>query len=314
MYYFEEEVARATERAGLRGVLGQSVIGFPAPDYRTPEEALEGARTFIVQYKDHPLVVPSVAPHALYTTPLDVVAEAAKLAKEHGVPLQIHAVEPPEENDQMLSKLGKRTIDALADAGALSKGTILHHAIWLSDGDIETIARYGASTSHNPESNMKTASGVARVPDLLAAGVAVGLGTDGPASNNNLDLFEEMDTAAKLAKLIREDPTVLPAKTVFRMATLGGAEALGLSDRIGSLEPGKLADVVLIDVTAPGLVPLYNVYSHLVYAIKGGDVDAVVVNGKIVVKDSRMVTVDENEVTARANALKRQVLESVAVR
>jgi 5-methylthioadenosine/S-adenosylhomocysteine deaminase len=314
MYYFEEEVARATERAGLRGVLGQSVIGFPAPDYRTPEEALEGARKFLVQYKDHPLIVPSVAPHALYTTPLDVVVRAAKLAREHGVPLQIHAVEPPEENDQMVEKLGKRTIQALADAGVLSKGTILHHAIWLSDEDIETIARYGASTSHNPESNMKTASGVARVPDLLAAGIAVGLGTDGPASNNNLDLFEEMDTAAKLAKLVREDPTVLPAKTVFRMATLGGAEALGLADRIGSLEPGKLADVVLIDVTAPGLVPLYNVYSHLVYAIKGGDVDAVVVNGKIVVKDSRMVTVDEDEATARANALKLRILESLSVR
>jgi 5-methylthioadenosine/S-adenosylhomocysteine deaminase len=314
MYYFEEEVARATERVGLRGILGQSVIGFPAPDYRSPEEALAGARAFLEKYKDHPLVIPSVAPHALYTTPLDVVVEAHRLAKEYGVPLQIHAVEPPEENDQMMEKLGKRTIDALADAGVLSKGTILHHAIWLSDSDIDVIAKHGAATSHNPESNMKTASGIARVPELLAAGIAVGLGTDGPASNNNLDLFEEMDTAAKLHKLFREDPTVLPAKTVFRMATLGGAEALGIGDRVGSLEEGKLADVVLVNVDSPGLVPLYNVYSHLVYAVKGGHVSTVVVNGRVVVRNFRVTTVDEGEVMAKANELKRQVLQSLAVK
>ncbi len=314
MYMFEGEAARATERAGIRGVLGQSVIGFPVPDYRTPEEALAGARAFIERYRSHPLIIPSVAPHALYTTPLAIVERARDLAREYGVPLQIHAVEPPEENDQMMQKLGKRTIDALADAGILGPGTILHHAIWLSEEDIRTIARYGASTSHNPESNMKTASGVSPVPDLLAAGVAVGLGTDGPASNNNLDMFEEMDTAAKLHKLVHQDPTVMPAKTVFRMATLGGAKALGIADRVGSLEAGKLADVVLVDTRAPELTPLYDVYSHLVYAAKGGNVSTVVVNGKIVVRNRRMETVDEAEVLAKARELKDRILESLGRR
>jgi 5-methylthioadenosine/S-adenosylhomocysteine deaminase len=311
MYMFEEEAARATERAGIRGVLGQSVIGFPVPDYRTPEESLAGARAFIERYRGHPLVIPSVAPHALYTTPLAIVERARDLAREFGVPLQIHAVEPPEENEQMVSKIGKRTIDALADAGILGPGTILHHAIWLSEDDIRTIARFGASTSHNPESNMKTASGVSPVPDLLAAGVAVGLGTDGPASNNNLDMFEEMDTAAKLHKLVRKDATTMPAKTVFHMATLGGATALGLGDRIGSLEVGKLADVVLIDTRVPELTPLYDVYSHLVYAAKGANVTTVVVNGKIVVRNRHMETVDEAEVLAKARELKEKILKSL---
>jgi 5-methylthioadenosine/S-adenosylhomocysteine deaminase len=314
MYMFEEEAARATERAGIRGVLGQSVIGFPVPDYRTPEDALAGARAFIERYRAHPLIIPSVAPHALYTTPLEIVERARDLAREYGVPLQIHAVEPPEENDQMMQKLGKRTIDALADAGFLGPRTILHHAIWLSGEDVRTIARHGASTSHNPESNMKTASGVSPVPDLLAAGVAVGLGTDGPASNNNLDMFEEMDTAAKLHKLVRRDATAMPAKTVFRMATLGGAKALGIDDRVGSLEPGKLADVVLIDARAPELTPLYDVYSHLVYAVKGGNVGTVVVNGRIVVRNRRMETVDEAEVLAKARELKDRILESLGRR
>jgi 5-methylthioadenosine/S-adenosylhomocysteine deaminase len=312
MYYFEDEVARATKKVGLRGVLGQSVIGFPAPDYKTPEEALAGAKRFIERYRDDPLVIPSVAPHALYTTPLDVVVKAHRLARDYGVPFQIHAVEAPEENDQILAKLGKRTIPALADAGVLGPGTILHHAIWLSDEEIQIIAKSGASTSHNPESNMKTASGVARVPDLLAAGVAVGLGTDGPASNNNLDMFEEMDTAAKLHKVFRSDPTVMPAKTVFRMATLGGAKALGIDDRVGSLEVGKLADVVLVDARVPELTPLYDVYSHLVYAAKGGNVSTVVVNGKLIVDNHHVVTVDENEVLEKAREWQRRILESLA--
>jgi 5-methylthioadenosine/S-adenosylhomocysteine deaminase len=314
MYMFEEEAARATERAGIRGILGQSVIGFPVPDYKSPDEALAGAKALLERYRDHPLIIPSVAPHALYTTPLEIVRKARDLARDYGAPLQIHAVEPPEENAQMLAKIGKRTIDALADAGILGPGTILHHAIWLSEEDIRTIARYGASTSHNPESNMKTASGVSPVPDLLAAGVEVGLGTDGPASNNNLDMFEEMDSAAKLHKLVRGDATAMPAKTVFRMATLGGAKALGIGDRVGSLEPGKLADVVLVDARAPELTPLYDVYSHLVYAAKGNNVATVVVNGKVVVRDRRMETVDAREVMTKANEIKARILESLGRR
>ncbi len=310
-YYFEEEVARATDEAGLRGVLGQTIIGFPAPDYATPEEALVGAEEFIKQYRDHPRVTPSVAPHALYTTSLEVVESAYRLTRRYEVPFQIHAAEPPTENQMVKEKLGKETIAALDDAGILSPGVVLHHSIWLSDEDIQRIARSGAATSHNPESNMKTASGLARVPDLIAAGVTVGLGTDGPASNNNLDMFEEMDTAAKLHKLIREDPTVMPAAKVFELATLGGAKALGLEESIGSIEPGKLADIVLIDVNVPELTPLYDVYSHLVYVIKGGHVGTVLVGGNFVVRDGKVTTVDVDEVMAKARELQARILESL---
>jgi 5-methylthioadenosine/S-adenosylhomocysteine deaminase len=216
MYYFEDEVARATSDVGMRGVLGQTVIGFPAPDYKTPDESLAAAERLIQKWKGHALVVPSVAPHALYTTPVDVVRRAHALARRYGVPLQIHAAEIADEDERVLKSAGQRSIPALAGAGVLGPGTILHHAIWLREDDLAVLARSGASTSHNPESNMKTAAGVAPVPELLAAGVAVGLGTDGPASNNNLDMFEAMDFAAKLHKSARVDATALPGAPCSR--------------------------------------------------------------------------------------------------
>lgn len=309
MYYFEEQVARAAVEVGMRGVLGQTVIGFPAPDYKTPDQALAGSERFIRQYRDHPLIVPSVAPHALYTTPLELVERAHALASKYGVPMQIHAAEVREEDARVRAANGMGAIAALGSIGALGEGTLLHHAIWLSDDDIAAIARSGASVSHNPESNMKTAAGVSPVPKLLAAGVAVGLGTDGPASNNNLDLFEEMDTAAKLHKLVDEDATAMPALTVFRMATMGGARALGLADRIGSIESGKRADIVLIDLDRPELTPMYDVYSHLVYAIKAGHVDTVLIDGRIVVSGGRVRTVDAAQAMARARALQSSIRE-----
>lgn len=313
MYYFEEEVARAAVEVGIRGVLGQTVIGFPAPDYRTPELALAGAERFIRQYRDHPLIVPSVAPHALYTTPLAVVKRAHELARKYDVPLQIHAAEVREEDAQVREATGMGSIEALDSIGALGKGTLLHHAIWLGETDIAAIARTGTGVSHNPESNMKTAAGVAPVPALLAAGIAVGIGTDGPASNNNLDLFEEMDSAAKLHKVVSGDATALPARTVFDMATRGGARALGLAERIGSIETGKRADIVLIDLDRPELTPMYDVYSHLVYAIKAGHVDTVLIEGRVVVEAGRVRTVDVDQAMARARRLQtliRDRLES----
>lgn len=309
MYYFEEEVARAAVEVGIRGVLGQTVIGFPAPDYQTPELALAGAERFIQQYRDHPLIVPSVAPHALYTTPLAVVKRAHELARKYGVPLQIHAAEVREEDAHVREATGMGSIEALDSIGALGKGTLLHHAIWLGEADIAAIARTGAGVSHNPESNMKTAAGVAPVQALLAAGIAVGLGTDGPASNNNLDLFEEMDSAAKLHKVSSGDATALPARTVFDMATVGGARALGLADRIGSIETGKRADIVLIDLDRPELTPMYDVYSHLVYAIKAGHVDTVLIEGRVVVEAGRVQTVDAGQAMARARLLRARIHE-----
>jgi 5-methylthioadenosine/S-adenosylhomocysteine deaminase len=307
MYYFEEEVARAVDRAGLRGVLGQTIIGFPAPDYKTTEAALAGAEGFLRQYRDHPRVVPSVAPHALYTTSLEVVRQAHALARRYRAPFQIHAAESQEEDRVVRAKLGQTAVPALDGAGVLGPGTILHHGITLTDDDIRRLGLRGAGVSHNPGSNMKGAAGLARVPEMLAAGISVGLGTDGAASNNNLDLFEEMDIAARVHKLFRQDPTVMPAREVFRMATLGGARVLGMGDRIGSIEVGKQADLVLVDLHQPELTPLYEPYSHLVYAIKGGHVRTVLVAGRVVVKDRKMTTLDAEEVMARANLIRGQI-------
>jgi 5-methylthioadenosine/S-adenosylhomocysteine deaminase len=311
MYYFEDSIAKAVDEAGLRAVLGQTIIGFPAPDYKTTEDALRATESFVVKWKDHPRVVPSVAPHALYTTDIEVVAKARELSRRYKVPFQMHAHEAREEDEAVRAKYGETTATLLEERGLLGPGMILHHAITLTDTDIALLAERGVAVSHNPESNMKGASGLARVPDLLARGVVVGLGTDGPASNNNLDMFEEMDTAAKIHKLYRSDPTVMPAREVFRIATRGGARALGLDSLVGSLERGKRADVVLVDLNQPELTPMYDVYSHLVYAIKGAHVRTVVVDGRIVVRDRKMTTVDEQKVTEKAREIQKRILESL---
>jgi 5-methylthioadenosine/S-adenosylhomocysteine deaminase len=311
MYYFEETIAKAVDEAGLRAVLGQTIIGFPAPDFKTTEDALRATEAFLVKWKDHPRIVPSVAPHALYTTDIEVVAEARELSRRYQVPFQLHAHEAPEEDEALRSKYGETAATLLEERSLLGAGMILHHAITLTDTDIALLAKRGVAVSHNPQSNMKGASGLARVPDLLAGGVTVGLGTDGPASNNNLDLFEEMDTAAKVHKLVRSDPTVMPAKEVFRMATRGGAKALGLDGLVGSLEAGKRADIVLIDLQQPELTPMYDVYSHLVYAIKGAHVKTVVVDGRVVLRDRKMTTLDENAVMAKAREIQKRIRESL---
>jgi len=240
-----------------------------------------------------------------------VVAKARELSRRYQVPFQMHAHEAREEDEVVRAKYGETAATLLEERGLLGPGMILHHAITLTDTDIALLAKRGVAVSHNPESNMKGASGLARVPDLLARGVTVGLGTDGPASNNNLDMFEEMDTAAKVHKLYRSDPTVMPAREVFRMATRGGAKALGLDSLVGSLEVGKRADVVLIDLNQPELTPMYDVYSHLVYAIKGANVRTVVIDGRVVVRDRKMTTLDEQKVMEKAREIQKRILESL---
>ena len=316
MYYFRDDMARATIDAGIRSVTGPHVIGFATPDYATPEESLAEAAEFMERYRDHPTVVPAVAAHALYTTPLAAVEAAARLANQYDAPFQIHAVEDPSEDDTAREQTGMGVIEALESIGALRPGTVLAHSIYLSDEDIERIAASGAGIAHNPQSNMKLGIGrAAPVAAALAAGIPVGIGTDGPASNNDLDMFDEMDAAAKVQKFMLGDPAALPAETVFRMATMGGARVLNLHDEIGSLEPGKRADIVLVDVRRPGLTPLYSVYSHLVYAVRGSDVSTVIVNGRVVVQDGEILTVDEEEVMERARGFGervREVMEEVA--
>ena len=313
MYYFRDEVARATIEAGIRAVVGPHVIGFATPDFETPDASLAGADGFFETYRDHPLLVPGTAAHALYTTPLEATRAAFELADRHGAPFQIHAVEARDEDDRIRADIGMGTIEALDSIGALRPGTVLAHGTWLTPEDIARVAASGAGVAHNPESNMKLGSDrAAPVTELLAAGVPVGLGTDGPASNNDLDMFGEMDTAAKLHKFAAGDPTRLPAETVFRMATSGGARVLDLQDRIGSLEVGKRADIVLVETRRAGLTPLYRPYSLLVYAVRGSDVRTVLVNGRIVVEDGEITTVDEDEVRRRANGFAERIREVVA--
>lgn len=317
MYYFPDDVARAVAAAGIRAVTGPGIIGFPAPDFETPDASLEAAPAYFERWSGHPLLTPGVSAHALYTTPLDAVERAVRLANERGAVFQIHAAEDASEDSVARAATGMGVIEALESVGALRPGTVLAHAVYLSDADIARVAASGAGLAHNPQSNMKLGiPDAAPVAAALAAGIPVGLGTDGPASNNDLDLFDEMDAAAKLAKFASGDPSVLPAETVFRMATAGGARVLNLHDRIGSLEPGKLADIVLVDAGRPGLVPLYRVYSHLVYAARGSDVTTVLVGGRVVVRDGRAITVDEAQVMSRARefgGMVRQVVESVGI-
>jgi 5-methylthioadenosine/S-adenosylhomocysteine deaminase len=310
MYYHEDVIGRATMTVGLRAVLGQTIIGFPAPDFKTTDDSLAATESFILKFKDHPRIVPGPGPHAIYTTPMEVVKKARELSKKYSVPFQIHAAESPEEDKEVMAKFGKTTVAVLDEAGILGPGVILHHATTLSDADMKRLAALGVATSHNPESNMKVASGLARVPDQLAAGVTVGLGTDGAATNNNLDMFETMDYVAKIHKLARNDPTAMPARDVFRLATMGGAAALSLGDRIGSIEAGKLADVVVVDVE-PAQRPIYDVYSHLVYVTKGASVRTTIVQGQVIMRDRRMVTVNEEEVVARALEIQQQVLRTL---
>lgn len=310
MYYFRDQVAQATIDAGIRAVSGPIVIGCPAPDFPTPKASLAAAAAFMERYQDHPTLVPSVSAHALYTTPLPAVEAAFQLAKGHDAVFQIHTLEDPSENATAREATGMGVVEALDSIGVLRPGTVLAHGIYLSDEDMERIAAGGAGIAHNPQSNMKLGiPKAAPVTAALAAGIPVGLGTDGPASNNTLDMFGAMDAAARIQKFHLGDPATLPAETIFRMATMGGAQALNLHDEIGSLEPGKRADIVLLDMQRPGLTPLYSVYSHLVYAVRGSDVDTVIVNGRIVVRDRRILTVDEGAVMEHARGFGNRVRE-----
>jgi 5-methylthioadenosine/S-adenosylhomocysteine deaminase len=312
MYYFEETVAEETKKAGMRGMLGQTVIGFPAPDYKTPEAALDGAEKFIKAYADDSLIVPAVAPHAIYTTSDETLQAARTLANRYGKPLIIHLAETKTEFDEAVQKRKKSPTKALSDLGVLEGWTLAAHAVWLDPADFGLLRAAGTGIAHCPSSNMKLASGVAPVVKMLQAGIPVGLGTDGVAgSNNDVDMMEEMDLAAKLQKVTTGDPTALPAGQAFAMATILGAQALKMGDQIGSLETGKRADIISIRLDAPNAAPLYNVYSQLVYSLKSSDVGDVMVNGRIIVRDRKMLTIDVKAVMAKAEEYRAKVAKSL---
>ncbi|HEY0703333.1 MAG TPA: amidohydrolase [Candidatus Acidoferrales bacterium] len=312
MYYFEDAVARVTKEAGMRGVLGETIIDFPAPDNKTVAQALEYTQKFMDHWKGDPLIVAAAAPHSMYTCSAKTLQDAAALARKNHAPILIHLAEAPFELQQSREKYGITPAGYLAREGILGPDVVGAHCVWVDQADIALLVKFGVGCTNNPSSNMKTAAGVSPVVDMLAAGQAVGLATDGAASNNNQDLFEEMDLAAKLQKITRMDSRALPAEQVVEMATIGGARAIHMEKLIGSLEAGKKADLILVDTTAPHATPMYNVYSQLVYALKATDVRTVVIGGKIVMEDRRMTTLDEPAILAKANEYKVQIEKSLA--
>jgi 5-methylthioadenosine/S-adenosylhomocysteine deaminase len=312
MYYFEDVVAEAAREAGMRGVLGETVIRFPVADNKTPEAALEYTERFLKRFHNDPLIVPAVAPHALYTNSDASLQAARALANKYGAPLIIHLSETKKENDDALATRHRTPTRILDDLGIFNGRTVVAHCVWMDDADLDIVKRRGAGVAHCPSSNMMLASGVARIAKMLSMGIAVGLGPDGPAgSNNDFNLFEEMDLAAKLAKVTALDPRVVPAAAALEMATIGGARVLGMEKEIGSLEAGKRADLIAVSLGRPHATPLYGAVSQMVYALKASDVRDVMVEGRPVVRDARILTLDEKAILEKAAEYRTQILKSL---
>jgi 5-methylthioadenosine/S-adenosylhomocysteine deaminase len=312
MYYFEDVVAEVAKEAGMRGVLGETVIGFPVADAKTPADALKLSETFLKRWANDPLVVPAIAPHALYTNSPETLVAARKLANQYNAPVLIHLAETKKENDDAREKYGKSATQELESIRFFEGRTLAAHGVWLDDADIATLKAHTVGVAHCPSSNMKLSSGAAPVPKLRLAGVSVGLGPDGPAgSNNDFNMFEEMDLAAKLQKLVTMDPQALPARAVIDMATIDGAKALGLEKLTGSIEAGKRADLITISLDEANAIPLYNVESQVVYALKGNDVRDVMINGKWVVRNRTALTLNASAIKVKAAEYQKQVAASL---
>jgi 5-methylthioadenosine/S-adenosylhomocysteine deaminase len=315
MYYFEDAIADETAKAGVRGVLGETLIDFPAPDNKTFDEALVYTENFVKKWQNHPLIVPAVAPHAPYTVSQEHLLATRRLSDRLGAPLVIHLAEANTETEFIQQKhQGMRPIEFVEKIGFLSDKTIAAHVVQANDAELDILKMRGVGIAHNPQSNMKLAAGVAPVPAMLKKEMRLGLGTDGAASNNDLSLWEEMDTAAKLHKLFTKDPKVVTAEEAFMMATIGGARALHLENLIGSLETGKRADLVVVDFDNLNQTPFYNIYSSLVYATKAGSVRDVVINGRAVMLNRRLLTLDENAIKKDANLYREKIINSLKSR
>ena len=311
MYYFEEEIARATKEAGVRGVLGQTIIRFPVADAKTPQDGLARAETYIQQWSGDDLIVPAIAPHAMYTLDTATLKAARAIADRHRAPVLIHLAETKDEIATSRTQHHASPVAYLESIGFWGPRTLAAHGVWVTPADIAVLAKRHVGLSHNPESNMKLASGTAPVTAMRRAGIPVGLGTDGAASNNDLDMFEAMRQAAFLHKLQTGDPRAIPASAALAMATIEGARALGMDRAIGSLEPGKRADLIVVDMSSARQTPLYDPLSHLVYVTRGDDVRTTIVNGRILMQDRRVLTLDEGSVIAEANAWAKKVREAV---
>lgn len=301
-YFFEEQTVRAVDSAGLRGLIAQGVLDFPAPGVPDPKENIQIAKAFIEKwlgFSDR--ITPGIFCHSPLTCSDRTLIQAEEVSQAHGLRLQIHLSETQQEIQEIVERSGRRPVHYLDSLGLLNRSLIAAHGIHLAPGEIARLAETGVNIAHVPESNMKLGSGVARVEEMMRAGITLGLGTDGCASNNDLDMFCEMETAAKLAKVFNRDPLSLNAVQALELATIGGAAVLGLESEIGTLEKGKKADIIVVSLDAPHLQPLYEPVSALVYSANGGDVRDVVVNGRILMRDRRFTTIDADEVMAKVN-------------
>ncbi len=307
MYFHQEVVGRVAAETGMRALLGQAVIGFPTPDCPDTGACFAKCRALTEEFAGHPHIGVSMALHAVYTLTPDQLAEGAEQAQRMGVPIQIHMSETAKEVEDCIATHGVTPPALMAQTGVLRAGTVGAHGVHLTPNDIELIRAAGAGVALNPESNLKLGSGLPDIAGLLAARIPLGLGTDGAASNNDLDLWDAVRLTALLPKGMGRDPTVVPAREAVRLATSGGADLLGLGDIVGTLEAGKRADICVVDVTAPHLTPLYHPYSHLAYAVRGSDVLHTIVEGRVVYRDRLHTTLDMGDVRLRASALARDI-------
>ncbi len=314
MYYFEDAVAEETKAAGMRGVLGETFIDFPAPDNKTNGAMLEYTEKFLKKWQGDPLIHAAVAPHSIYTCSQETLHHAAALARKYHAPILIHVAEMKKEWEDSEKQNGASPVQYLERIGVLGPDVVAAHCIFVDETDRKILAQHNVGCVHNPSSNMMLASGVAPVPEMRAAGIAVGLGTDGPAgSNNDLDLMEDIDLAAKLAKITQMSPLALNALAVVEMATIDGARALHMEKEIGSLEKGKKADVILISLDEPNAVPMYDVYAQIAYSLKASDVETVMIGGQVVMRDHKLLTVDEPAAIAKAREYKKTIAASLGM-
>jgi 5-methylthioadenosine/S-adenosylhomocysteine deaminase len=314
MYYFEDAVAEETKKAGMRGVLGETFIDFPAPDNKSEAAMLDYTEKFLKKWQGDPLIHAAPAPHSIYTCSQKTLQDASALARKYHAPILIHVAEMKKEWEDSEKQNGMSPVQYLDKMGVLGPDVVAAHCIFVDEADRKLLAQHHVGCVHNPSSNMMIASGVAPVPEMRAAGIAVGLGTDGPAgSNNDLDLMEEIDLAAKLAKITKMNPLALNAQAVVEMATIDGARALHMENEIGSLEKSKKADLILIGLDAPNAVPMYDIYAQIAYSLKASDVETVMIAGQIVMWDRNLLTVNEREAVAKAREYQKSIAASLGM-
>jgi 5-methylthioadenosine/S-adenosylhomocysteine deaminase len=306
-YFYQDTAGRKIEKIGMRGVLGAGIIDFPSLYAKSPDDYFRNAEALITNWKGNDLISPSIAPHAIYTCGPDNYKRAKEMADRYDVPLHTHLAETEFEVSESIKRYGKRPVEYLESIGVLSDRFIAAHCVWVTDREIDLLAKYRVGVSHCIESNLKLASGIAPVPKMISAGIRVGLGTDGAASNNDLNILGEMQTAAKVHKAISKDPTVIDCRTALAMATVNGAEILGLGNKTGSLRPGKAADLVIADIGKPHLTPIYDIHSLIVYSMRPSDIESVMVNGKTVVDNGKLVTGDEASIMQKAREWQKKI-------